>query len=148
MKETALPVDRYIGADIVPEIIAQNIERYAAADREFIVCDVVNEVPPRADLVLCRDCLVHLSHDEIHAVLENFRRSGATWLLTTTFTNRDENWEIETGDWRPINLELAPYNLPAPVELLNEQSNEIDPNLGAFPDKSLGLWHLGDLASR
>jgi hypothetical protein len=145
MKEVTLDLDSYVGADIVPELIAQNNARYASARRRFIVCDLVEELLPRADLVFCRDCLGHLSYAETRRALDNFRHSGATWLLTTTFTGPRENHDIDTGDWRPINLERAPYGFPPAVEVVNEQSDEVDDILGAFPDKSLGLWRLAEL---
>ena len=147
MKEVALEGVAYIGADIVPELIARDTELYASPLRRFILCDLVEEALPRADLIVCRDCLVHLSYHETRRAVDNFRRSGATWLLTTTFTAPRENQDIATGEWRPINLERAPYGFPPAVEVINEQSDEVDEELGAFPDKSLGLWRLADLRS-
>ena len=147
MKEVALEGVTYIGADIVPELIARDTELYASVTRRFIFCDLVDDALPRADLILCRDCLVHLSYDETRRAIDNFRRSGATWLLTTTFSGPRENGDIQTGDWRPINLERAPYNFPPAVELINEESDEVDEELGAFPDKSLGLRRLADVPS-
>jgi hypothetical protein len=47
-----------------------------------------------------------------------------------------------TGDWRPINLERAPFNWPAPVELIVEECTESG---GVFADKSLGLWRIDAL---
>jgi hypothetical protein len=88
---------------------------------------------------------VHLPYAETRKAIANFQKSGAIWLLTTTFTGPRENRDIAIGDWRPINLERAPYNFPAPVEVVNEESDEVDEELGAFPDKSLGLWRLADL---
>jgi hypothetical protein len=88
---------------------------------------------------------VHLSYAETRRALDNFRRSGATWLLTTTFSDRRGNHDINTGDWRPINLERAPYGFPPAAELINERCDEVDEVLGAFADKSLGLWRLADL---
>jgi hypothetical protein len=145
MQAVALDDVKYIGVDIVQAIVAGNIELYANAYREFLVCDLVQDVLPAADLILCRDCLVHLSYEETRRAVDNFRRAGATWLLTTTFTGARDNHDIATGDWRPINLERPPYGFPPPVEVLNEGSDERDPELGDFPDKSLGLWRLGDL---
>ena len=46
-----------------------------------------------------------------------------------------------TGDWRPINLERAPFHLPAPQLLLNEQCTE---GGDTFADKSLALWRVED----
>jgi hypothetical protein len=147
MKEVALDGIGYIGIDIVPEIIDRNVELYASPQRVFMLGDLIEEALPAADLILCRDCLVHLTYAETRRALDNFRRSGARWLLTTTFTGPRENHEITTGDWRPINLERAPYGFPPPVSVINEQSDEVDGELGAFPDKSLGLWRLADLPS-
>ena len=149
MKEVALGdinagID-YIGADIVPEIIERDIEWYAGPRRRFVLCDLVDDPLPMADLILCRDCLVHLPYAETRRAIDNFRRSGAIWLLTTTFTGDRANHDIAIGDWRPINLERAPYGFPRPVEVINEESDEVDEELGAFPDKSLALWRLADL---
>ena len=38
-------------------------------------------------MILCRDCLVHLTFDDARAALQNLRRSGSKYLLTTTFTD-------------------------------------------------------------
>jgi len=147
MKEVELGDVEYIGADIVPEIIERDIRWYAAPRRRFVVCDLVEDALPAADLILCRDCLVHLPDAEIRKAIENFRRSGATWLLTTTFTGDRKNHDIELGEWRAINFERPPYSFPSPVEVINEESDEVDEELGAFPDKSLGLWRLAELTA-
>jgi hypothetical protein len=146
MKEVELGEIDYIGVDIVPEIIARDVELYAGPRRRFLLGDLVDGLLPKADLILCRDCLVHLPYHETWKAIENMRRSGATWLLTTTFTGPTrENRDIAIGDWRAINLERPPYNFPRPVDVINEQSDEVDEELGAFPDKSLGLWRLADV---
>jgi hypothetical protein len=142
MRETALTLDRYIGADIVPDIIAANLAQYASERNRFIVADLIEDALPQADLVFCRDCLVHLPYADIWLALRNFRRSGATWLLTTTFTGPRENVDIACGDWRPLNFERAPFQFPQPFEVFAE---ECDEDAGIFADKSLGLWRLADL---
>ncbi len=133
---------RYTGVDIVPALIARNQATFGSAVRTFAVCDLVEGELPKADLIFCRDCLVHLSYDETRRALDNFRRSGATWLLTTTFTSTRPNSDIVTGDWCPIMLQQAPYGFPEPVALINEGCTEFG---GSYPDKSLGLWRLADL---
>ncbi|MGH8209207.1 MAG: class I SAM-dependent methyltransferase, partial [Steroidobacteraceae bacterium] len=50
----------YIGADIVPELIAANQRAYGSATVRFVTLDICADELPRADLILCRDCLVHL----------------------------------------------------------------------------------------
>lgn len=131
----------YTGADIVSSLVEENERRYggSASGRRFLTLDLTSDPLPRADLVLCRDCLVHLSFANIRRALGNLRASGATYLLTTTFLDHQTNTDIEDGDWRILNLERAPFNLPPPIDVLLEQCVEGD---GAYDDKALGLWRL------
>lgn len=143
MKEVDLDGVTYIGADVVDELTNRNQELHGNATRRFVRLNVVTDELPPADLVLCRDCLVHLSFRDIHAALRNIRASGARHLLTTTFpARRTKNHDIVSGQWRPLNLEAPPFLLPAPRRLINERCTE---GGGAFSDKSLGLWSLEDI---
>lgn len=140
----ALPVREYTGADIVPELVEANSRTYGNEQRRFALLDLTRDELPRADLLLCRDCLVHLSGDDIWRALHNVKRSGIRYLLTTTFTAQESYEEITTGDWRALNLERAPFHFPAPLALINEGCTEGD---GQFADKSLGLWSVAQLPS-
>lgn len=142
MSTVDLGATRYIGGDLLPELIADNARRLASARREFVVLDLLSSTLPAAELVLCRDCLVHLAFADIARATDNLRASGITWLLTTTFPDQATNEDIRTGDWRPINLERPPFNWPAPIEVINEQCTE---GRGVFADKSLGLWRIDSL---
>jgi hypothetical protein len=142
MCEVSLGVEQYVGADIVPELIEANRRKYARPGREFRVQDMVATRPPRFDVILCRDCLVHLSFADIRAALQNFQDSGSEYLLATTMTSIRNNEDIASGDWRGLNLQLAPFSFPAPIALLNERCTEAD---GAWTDKSLGLWRLSSI---
>jgi len=137
-----LPGVRYTGGDIVPEVVAEVARRYAKRERSFLVLDLTHSPLPPADLLLCRDCLVHLSFTDIAKAIGNIRRSNIEYVLTTTFTAESGFRDIVTGDWRPINLEALPFSFPKPVELLSEQCTEQN---GAFADKALGLWRVRDL---
>jgi hypothetical protein len=142
LRHVDLPVREYIGLDVVPQVVADNVERYGQPGREFRVHDLTRDVPPRADLVLCRDLLVHLSDAEVRAALFNLRQSGSTWLLVTTFTEPRPHTDITTGSWRPLNLQAPPWRWPEPDRLINERCT-VDG--GKWMDKSLGLWRLADL---
>jgi hypothetical protein len=136
-----LPVERYHGVDVVAAVIAANRERYGSDRRAFAHLDLLRDPLPRADLILCRDCLVHFSFRDIERALAAFLRSGATYLLTTTFP-LTENRDIVTGEWRPINLETTPFRFPPPLRLVDERYRGEG---GRYADKSLGLWRLTDL---
>src|SRR5579871_3916476 len=134
----------YIGVDIVPSLIDANrarVDRGEAVGR-FLVADITKDALPRADVILCRDCLVHLSFSNIVRAVAQFVESDAEWLLTTTFTEFPSNQDCEDGDWRALNLQQAPFYLPAPRELINERCDEGN---GEWSDKSLGLWRISDL---
>ncbi|WP_020672977.1 class I SAM-dependent methyltransferase [Amycolatopsis nigrescens] len=137
-----LGVDQYVGADIVPELVALNRGRYAGDGRRFLTLDLTADELPEADAVLCRDCLVHLSFADIQRALRNLRRSGSRYLLTTTFADLARNSDIESGDWRPLNLCREPFNFPEPLDLILEGCTEED---GAYADKTLALWEIDRL---
>ncbi|HSK74508.1 MAG TPA: capsular polysaccharide synthesis protein, partial [Pyrinomonadaceae bacterium] len=138
-----LRLEKYVGIDVVPSIIEQNRNRYENPNRKFIVSDLTADFLPRCDLILCRDCLVHFPFAEIFSALRNFCGSGAKYLLTTTFPKTQANRDIKIGDWRTLNLQLPPFNFPAPLQLINEHCTEGN---GKFADKSLGLWNISDIS--
>jgi len=79
---------------------------------------------PRVDLAFSRDCLEHFSFTDIFSALESLCNSQSEYLLTTTFTERTKNHDIATGQWRVLNLEVAPVSR-------------------TFPLKSWRSWRLG-----
>jgi hypothetical protein len=139
-----VPMDdiRYIGADILSELVQRNNELYGRPNVAFRRLDLLEDRLPKVDLILCRDCLVHLSYRHIETALQNICDSGSTYLLTTTFSERRRNHDISTGQFRPLNLEAKPLSLPAPILLINEGCTEQD---NSFQDKSLGLWRVSDI---
>jgi len=132
----------YIGGDIVSKIVDDNNEKISSGNISFQQINLIEDQIPKADLIFCRDCLVHLSFDDVLSSIENIKASGSKYLMTTTFTGQQSNKDIHTGGWRPLNLQLAPFNFPEPVYILNEKCTEMD---GLFKDKSLGLWEIEKL---
>jgi hypothetical protein len=142
MSKCQLPVKKYIGADIVDELIQENKKRFAQDRfREFLTLDICKDSLPKADLIIIRDTFVHLNYRSIHASIHNLKSSEIKWLLCTHFPGR-KNSDIITGNWRPLNMEAEPFHFPAPEKLMNERCTEAE---GSFSDKSLGLWKIQDL---
>lgn len=142
MEEVAGGVERYVGVDVVPELIAANSERHGGGNRTFLCLDMTRDPLPKADVVLCRDCLVHFSTADVWRAVRAFRESGSRYLLATTFVGRTENPEIRTGSWRPMNLQAPPFNFPPPLALVDERCLHTG---GIYRDKRLGLWELDSL---
>jgi len=131
---------RYNGGDIVADIVAQNQLKYGAAERSFQTLDLLSDTLPEADCILVRDCLVHFSFRHIEQALANIRKSKISYLLTTSFPEHEKNEDIQTGYWRPLNLQKAPFFFPEPLVCLKEGGSEAK---GLFSDKSLCLWKVG-----
>jgi hypothetical protein len=129
----------YIGADIVPEMIEANKVKHARPGVAFMVADITSDQLPACDLLFCRDALVHMPLADCVKAIENIKRSGATYLLCTTFAERTSNPQSPLGSWRPLNMELAPFNFPASLIMIDEGKS------GEYADKSMGLWMVGDL---
>ena len=143
MRKVELGLDLYIGADIVSEIVETNSAMFGhdcSPPRRFMHLDLTRDPLPRADLVLCRDCLIHFSYKAIFESLNNIKKSGALYLLTTTFLRRT-NVDIETGEFRPINLQARPFNFPPPLEIV-EDICEAAPGC---EDRHIALWRVADL---
>ena len=134
----------YTGIDIVPSLIAANEARVArgGAQGRFLIADITRDPLPGCDVILCRDCLVHLSFGNIARAIARFRATGAQFLLVTTFPEWEDNRDCEDGDWRALNMTKAPFNWPSPRALINERCDEGD---GGWRDKSVGLWRLDEL---
>lgn len=142
MSQLDLGLESYVGGDIVPELVAANTERFGGPARSFRRIDAARDQLPRADLVLCRDLLIHLSLRKVRGVLSNIRRSGATWLAASTYADAPVNEEILTGGYRPVNLQTAPFMFPAPRIIFQEGG---DPNIRVPSNKYLGVWRISDL---
>lgn len=141
MKDVDLTGIHYTGGDLVPELVKQNQEKFGSDHIQFSRINLLVDRLPQVDLILCRDCLVHLSFAEGLRALRNIGASESTYLLTTTFPSHPDNRDILTGGWRTLNLQAPPFSLPPPLQLINEGCMEA-PDVA---DKSLGLWKIEDI---
>lgn len=142
MQDVSLAGIRYMGCDIVEGLIEINSGKYARTGLDFKKLDLTSEPLPKVDLILCRDALVHFSYKHVFAALRNFRDSGSKYLLTTNFVKTEENIDIDTGSWQPINLQRPPFSFPEPEETLADDSED------QRDDKVLALWDLKEVAIR
>ncbi|MFC1851581.1 class I SAM-dependent methyltransferase [candidate division CSSED10-310 bacterium] len=134
----------YLGGDIVEPLVERNRSSFGNTNRKFFYLDIVHDFLPKADLWLCRDCLIHLSNRDIMLALDNFLKSDIFYILTTTYPNCARNHNIPTGSFRILNLELPPFSLGSPIRV-------IDDWIEGFHFRQLALWErhtlLDNLAS-
>lgn len=142
-----LQIKEYLGGDIIPVMLKENELKYSGmpivAAPRFAYLNMIEDVPPKVDLIFCRDGLVHLSFKNVIKALKNFVASGSTYLITTTFTDKSRHYpDIDDGGWHPINFQLPPFNFPPPYNIIVEKCTECN---GIYTDKSLALWKLSEL---
>ncbi len=142
MRHLDLQVKKYIGADIVEEIISENNKKYGSGKNSFLTLDITSDDLPKVDIIFCRDCLPHLPNESIIAALKQIKKSKSKYLLASTYISRLKNEDILLGLFHPINLELPPFNLPRPAKIINDACFSGRVNL---PDKSMGLWKIQDI---
>ena len=123
----------YIGADIVHELVDRLQKEFSAPQRRFMRLDLMSDELPKADILICRDCFIHLSNSQVLQALTNFVRSDIKYILTTTYKFGRINTDIATGQFRAINLQAPPFSLPPPIETLVDY-------IYPFPPRRLALW--------
>lgn len=141
MQHVNLPVKRYIGVDVIRQLVKMNSSKYGNEKRSFIHLNLIEDVLPKADVVFNRDMMIHLSYADIAKMIDRLKQSKCTYFLTSHFPEQSSNRDIQTGDWRPINLEIAPFNFPAPIAIIDEKYTV---NM-AYTDKCMALWKITDL---
>jgi len=143
MREVVAKTDvRYVGGDIVRPLIEKLSHAEGTARVSFMQIDLTRDSFPAADLMICRDCLFHLSYRDCRAVLRNFLAAGIPLLLTTTHELRQGavNHDIATGDFRPMDLLRPPYRFPA------DAVARIEDWLPPDPPRFMCLWNREQVA--
>jgi hypothetical protein len=147
MKEVVNKTDiRYIGLDIVDSIVEKNRAENNKTNVEFKVSDMCSDLLPDCDILFVRDCLFHLSFNDIDKFLKNIATVNYRYLFTTTHTknkkNNFENSDIRTGDFRFINLWESPFNFPKEAVL-----EEVSDFIPGYPERSMVLIAKEDVPS-
>ena len=137
-KEMQLPIEHYIGGDIVSSLIEENSKKFASATRSFRVIDITKDALPPSDLLLCRDLFIHLSNSLVICALRNIADAELTYLLVTHYPDIAENIDIHPGMHRGVNFCITPFNFPPPLEQLDDYA------VGT-QFRQLALWRIADL---
>src|SRR5690606_25797847 len=108
----------YTGIDVVADVIEEN-SKHSRDNVRFHVCDVTKDVPPSADMALCREVIFHLSFADAFKAIDNIKKSSE-YICVTTDTVNWFNSDIHTGGYRPLNLFRKPFNFPKPLYLIDD----------------------------
>ncbi|WP_418638492.1 class I SAM-dependent methyltransferase [Winogradskyella sp.] len=127
---------RYIGIDIVENLIERNKTLFKAENLEFHCLNIVEDELPKTDCVILRQVLQHLSNTEIQKIIKKL--SHYKYLILTEHLpvgNFTPNIDIISGQGirikknSGVNLLEAPFNLKI-VEAQKLSQITLDNNKG------------------
>jgi SAM-dependent methyltransferase len=106
----------YKGYDIVAKVVEANKAKYAKANVQFFVGNIVEDDLPAADLLISKHVLQHLPNADVQRFLDKQVKKYKHVLLTNgvhavlmTGSNRD----IKPGDYRELDITRPPFNVRA-----------------------------------
>lgn len=114
---------QYIALDIVPELIAYNASIFKADNLQFKCVDIATDNLPKADIVIIRQVLQHLSNKEIHNIVKKL--SNYKYIIITEHLPEGDfipNKDIISGQGirlkkqSGVNVLKPPFNLKVKTE--------------------------------
>lgn len=109
MKTVDLHNASYLGIDLVESVILNNLRLYGSDTVKFMVNSAIDYIPENHDMIVIKDVMQHLSYKNCHRILSNITGKFRYLMITNDFT--ETNTDCENGEWRPVNVSLAPFNL-------------------------------------
>ncbi len=117
-KELVKHTKKYVGVDIVPDLVERNRKKFKADHLEFRCLDIAEDEWPPADCVILRQVLQHLSNAEIQRIVSKLYNYEYI-ILTEHLPEGDfePNKDIISGQGTRlkkrsgVNLLAPPFNL-------------------------------------
>lgn len=127
-------VPRYVGVDIVPELIAYNTNHHSSDTVSFKCLNIIEDPLPDGDLCIIRQVFQHLANDQIAVVLKKLTRFKYVLItehypaMTDSFSpNRDKPHGPDTRFFidSAVVLDAPPYSLSNVEEVLSLSPAEL-----------------------
>jgi len=110
MKHIELERIEYLGVDIVEFIIKNNIKHYKKNNINFEHNDILVYKPQKKfDLIIIKDVLQHLCNNNISKLFNNINYANHILITNDIIL---ENEDCIDGDYRGIDLQKYPFNMP------------------------------------
>lgn len=126
-------------------------QQFSSPSRHFALGDITSDPLPAADMLMVRDCLVHLTFEMRWAFFDNFLASDIPWLLVTSWVRPENRWVYKNGGEKSFNMQAEPFSFGPPVEFILETADTLpegeESNLESN-HRGMGLWHRDAIAAR
>jgi len=118
-----LPSVKYIGCDVVPELVEYNRKTFGSNRIEFRLLDIVSADLPIGDVCLVRQVFQHLSNQEIACTLPKLQKYRHVYVTEAQPivregkinpdkpTGNNVRYDWTTGSGRGVELDQFPFNL-------------------------------------
>jgi len=139
------PYINYQGGDISPSMIAEAWHWYP--NLKIDIFDITTDPIPTVDCVLMRDVAIHLVITDQKLAIQNWLRSGVSWILMTHVEDAQVNNNGIYGDnlyHNLVNWCIDPWNFPEPKEKIVEVGDGV---MASKPGRRLALWHRDDIVN-
>lgn len=101
----------YLGLDVVESIIRKNQKLYSSDKINFLLYDAESDTLPQADLLICKDVLMHLPNSYIFEILAQSKKFKYCVFINDVNPLATINKDIPSFGFRVLNLTLDPFNL-------------------------------------
>lgn len=104
----------YVGVDVVPEVIEANRRRDTPDNVSFVCLDALVDDLPEGDVLVVKDVLQHWPNADVVRLLDAAEERFTFTVVTNDVSSKSHpakvNSDIALGDWRPVDIERAPFD--------------------------------------
>jgi SAM-dependent methyltransferase len=108
----------YLGVDVVEKVVQLNQKKFGKQNITFIQGDILAMPLPDAELMVCKDVLQHLQHEDIKVFLERTKKYKHRLItndlaisdIDSVDITNDNRENVIRGDNRPLDLTKPPFN--------------------------------------
>ena len=113
---------KYTGIDVVESVIARNQKEFAKGNIQFICGDATQIELPKADRLICKAVLQHLSNADVLKLLEKVKQYRYCIFVNDvhSVTRTSENPDIVSGGYRFLDLRREPFHVKGQVHAIYE----------------------------
>lgn len=104
----------YVGVDVVPEVVEANRRRDTPDNVSFVCLDALVDDLPEGDVLVVKDVLQHWPNADVVRLLDAAEERFTFTVVTNDVSSKSHpakvNSDIALGDWRPVDIERAPFD--------------------------------------
>ena len=128
----------YDGFDVVQSVIDKNSKTYTKPNIHFHhIHNIIDFNNQKGDLLIVKDVLQHWPNKDIEYFITNILPNFKYALITHDFDRKNCNIDIKHGEFKFIDLEIAPFNMRGLEHLMDYPSHGITKRVYLYTNPNL-----------